>query len=39
MKLEKNAKLVMLSWDRVHPNQAVHIVIACAFLKTLDFTW
>ncbi len=28
-----------LAWDRVHPNQTGHAVIARAFLKTLDFEW
>jgi lysophospholipase L1-like esterase len=28
-----------LAWDRVHPIQAGHMVIARAFLKTLDYAW
>jgi lysophospholipase L1-like esterase len=28
-----------LSWDRVHPNQTGHMIIARAFLKAIDFAW
>ena len=28
-----------LAWDRIHPGQVGHMVIARAFLKVLDFTW
>ncbi len=28
-----------LAWDRVHPNQAGHMVIARALLKAIDFAW
>lgn len=28
-----------LSWDRVHPSQVGHMVIARAFLQALDFVW
>jgi lysophospholipase L1-like esterase len=28
-----------LAWDRVHPNQVGHMVIARAILKALDFEW
>ena len=28
-----------LAWDRVHPSQTGHMVIARAFLKALDFAW
>lgn len=28
-----------LAWDRVHPIQAGHMVIARAFLKALDYAW
>ena len=28
-----------LSWDRVHPNHVGHMVLARAFLQTLDFAW
>jgi len=28
-----------IAWDRVHPNQAGHMVIARAFLKAVGFAW
>ncbi|MFB5673531.1 SGNH/GDSL hydrolase family protein [Paenibacillus terreus] len=28
-----------LAWDRVHPDQAGHMIIARAFLNALDFDW
>ena len=28
-----------LAWDRVHPNQTGHMVLARAFLKAIDFSW
>ncbi len=28
-----------VAWDRIHPTQAGHMVIARAFLKALDFAW
>jgi lysophospholipase L1-like esterase len=28
-----------LGWDRVHPTQVGHMVIARAFLKAIDFAW
>ncbi|MGI4789171.1 MAG: SGNH/GDSL hydrolase family protein [Janthinobacterium lividum] len=28
-----------LAWDRVHPNQIGYMVIARAFLNSIDFTW
>jgi lysophospholipase L1-like esterase len=28
-----------LAWDRVHPDQTGHMVIARAILKALDFVW
>ena len=28
-----------LGWDRVHPTQVGHMVIARAFLKAIDFVW
>ena len=28
-----------LAWDRVHPNQAGHMVITRAFLKAVDYRW
>ncbi len=28
-----------LAWDRVHPDQAGHMIIARAILKALDFEW
>ncbi len=28
-----------LSWDRVHPNQIGHMILARAFLKALGFSW
>lgn len=28
-----------LAWDRVHPNQTGHMVLARAFLNALDFKW
>jgi len=28
-----------LAWDRVHPNQVGHMVIARVFLNALDFAW
>ena len=28
-----------LAWDRVHPNQTGHMVIARAFLAAVDFAW
>lgn len=28
-----------LAWDRVHPNQTGHMVLARAFLNALDFNW
>ena len=28
-----------LAWDRVHPNQTGHVVLARAFLNTVDFRW
>ncbi len=28
-----------LGWDRVHPNQVGHMIIAKAFLEALDFAW
>lgn len=28
-----------LAWDRVHPNQTGHMILARAFLNTLDFAW
>ena len=28
-----------LSWDRVHPNHVGHMIIARAFLQTVDFKW
>ena len=28
-----------LSWDRVHPNQTGHMVIARAFLDAIGFSW
>jgi len=28
-----------LAWDRVHPNQVGHMIIAKAFLDALDFAW
>ena len=28
-----------LAWDRVHPNQTGHMVIARAFLRALEFAW
>jgi lysophospholipase L1-like esterase len=28
-----------LAWDRVHPNQAGHMVIARAFLAAVGFAW
>ncbi|HEX5322285.1 MAG TPA: SGNH/GDSL hydrolase family protein [Capsulimonadaceae bacterium] len=28
-----------LAWDRVHPNQTGHMVLARAFLNVLDFKW
>ena len=28
-----------LSQDRVHPNASGHLIIACAFLRAIDFTW
>ena len=28
-----------LAWDRVHPNQTGHMVLARAFLQALDFGW
>lgn len=28
-----------ISWDRIHPNQTGHMVIARAFLKAIGFSW
>ena len=28
-----------LGWDRVHPNHVGHMILARAFLQTLDFAW
>lgn len=28
-----------LAWDRIHPNQAGHMIIARAFLKAVDYRW
>ena len=28
-----------IAWDRVHPNQTGHMVLARAFLNALDFAW
>jgi lysophospholipase L1-like esterase len=28
-----------LAWDRVHPNQTGHMVLARAFLKAIGFEW
>ncbi len=28
-----------LAWDRVHPTQAGHAVLARAFLKAINFAW
>jgi lysophospholipase L1-like esterase len=28
-----------IAWDRVHPNQMGHMIIACAFLDGVGFKW
>ena len=28
-----------LAWDRIHPNQTGHMVLARAFLQAIDFAW
>jgi len=28
-----------LAWDRIHPNQAGHMIITRAFLKAIEFSW
>jgi lysophospholipase L1-like esterase len=28
-----------LAWDRIHPDQAGHAVLARAFLKAIKFAW
>ena len=28
-----------LAWDRVHPNRTGHLILARAFLKTVDYQW
>jgi lysophospholipase L1-like esterase len=35
----KHYHAATLAWDRVHPTQAGHMVIARAFLQALDYRW
>lgn len=35
----KNLYSATLAWDRVHPTVAGHMVLARAFLRTIDFNW
>lgn len=35
----KDIHPMTLAWDRVHPNQAGHMLIARAFLKAISFKW
>lgn len=38
-KLLDNIYPAALAWDRVHPNEAGHILLARAFLDKVDFDW
>jgi lysophospholipase L1-like esterase len=35
----KHVHPMSLAWDRIHPSQAGHMVIARAFLRAMDFQW
>lgn len=35
----KHCHPAALAWDRIHPNQVGHMVLARAFLSALDFSW
>ncbi len=39
MRCSSISTLQRVAWDRVHPTQAGHMIIARAFLKALDFSW
>lgn len=38
-RLLKHQHPMALAWDRIHPNQTGHMVIARAFLSALDYRW
>ena len=35
----KHMHPMALAWDRVHPNQIGHMLLAKAFLKAIDYSW
>lgn len=35
----KDTHPMSLAWDRVHPNQIGHMILAKAFLKVIDYQW
>ena len=37
--LQQHMHPMSLAWDRVHPNQIGHMVIAKAIVKALDYAW